>query len=150
MLWRRYRSAILLAVPAGAAFGAVLGVSFYLVANPDYRTQGGWGAFISLLASGAGIGGVTASAGLIGGVVFLLLADRHLRGPGQARVRGGAMSAAAAAALLWLIIGLVGAVSSSGGAAWFPWVVVSAAITAATTGGAAALILRRVERLAAS
>ena len=146
MLWRRYRLALLWSVPIGVAIGCVLSLGLYLGGNPDYRSQGGWGAFAYLLGVGACVGGVTALSALIGGVLAVLLADRRLSRPPRFRVRGGAAGAAAGAAALWLAVGMGNALTSSTGAAWFSGFAAVAALTAAVSGAVALLLLTRAER----
>lgn len=146
MLWRRYRFAVLGSVPIGAVLGIVMNLALYLGGNPDYRDQGGWGAFIYTLAVGSVVGGANALAALVVGALAVLVFDRHLRCPARVRVTGGAVGAAAGAAALWLGAGVLDSFTSLNGGAWFFVFVLFAGIAAAVAFLAALFLLKRAER----
>jgi len=149
MLWMRYRSVAMAAVPVGVLAGVILGVAVYLAGNPEYRAQGGPTAFWYWAAVGAVLGGGTALAALAGGALSILVTDRSTSRVSGARVLAGSVGAAVGAAVLWLAIGLFTGIASPAGSSWFGASVVIALVAAVAAGVLAALMLRRAERSAA-
>lgn len=135
-LWRRYRRALLQAIPIAATLGGVLGLLLALGGNPDFLAFGGIGALASMTAMGAVIAAGTGLAGLVGGVIAMLVWDRRLSRSSEFPIAIAALGAATAAATLWLALGIGSALSTPTGADWFPLY----AMFAATAGLVAAII----------
>ncbi len=129
---------LLLALPVGAAGGVLLAVAVYGAGNADYRAQGGWGAFGSLVGAGAMLGAMTALAAAVGAVVAVLAVAR-----GRRSARGPVLlGAAGGAAAVWLGIGVVNAVVVPGGASWLPLAMMIACVASLVALALAALLLR--------
>lgn len=106
MFFARYRFALIWAIPVGAMIGTTLGLLLYLLGNPDFRNFGGWSAFAQSVGAGAGVGIVTAAAGLVGGVLTALITDRSRPEP-RVWVSGTCYGAAVGVFLLFLTVGIV-------------------------------------------
>lgn len=150
MFWSQYRSAIVRAVPFGASVGAFLGLAVYLSGNPDYRAQGGWGAFGYWLALGAILGGVTALAALTGGALVIALTTKFSSRAKRVRALAGSLGAAGGAGIFWLILGVTSTAASPTGSSWVALSTVAALVAAIVSLFSASLLLRRSERRASS
>lgn len=150
MLWRRHRVAALGAVPLGAAIGVAFSFALYLSGNRDYRERGGWSAFAYTFVVGAGIGGVTALAALVGGALALLLLGRHSERTARACAVIGAVGAAAGAGALWIVVGIVTTIVTPTGAAWFFGFALLAGVSAIVAVAVAWGMLHRAEQVSRS
>ena len=141
MLWRRYRRIVVTSVPVAALIGAFLALALYLGANPDYREQGGWSAFVSLAATGAVVGALTSLPAVLGAAAALTFRDRSLARAPQARVLIGGLGAAVGALVCWTAVATFASVMSPDGGSWFPLYEAVAAGASVISGIAAAVLI---------
>ena len=150
VLWRRYRRIVVAAVPIGAGIGVALNLAVYLTGNPDYRLQGGFGAFLYTLTVGSAIGATAALCAVLGSIVSLLIWDRRVVRPSRSRTIAGAAGAGIGTLFLWITVGFVNALISP--TAWQGFGVVGviavlgALIAAATAGTMIRMVEKRFER----
>ena len=115
----------------------------YLGGNPDFRAQGGWSAFLSLMGPGVGIGAVIGvCAALTAGAFAAIRAQRS-----DPVIRAGRASTGAAigAAMLWIVVGVVEVVAT-GRWGWFGFYPLAALVSAGLAALLAAVIVRRSNR----
>lgn len=136
MIWRRYRSTLLLAVMISAAMGTACGLAIYMTGNADYRAQSGWVGFAYWVGLGGGSGIATGLAAMLGGVA--LLKDPVSSEASGSRIKRVTIGASIGGGLLWLIIAVVVAVT--GGADYAYIFVIVAVVVAAV----AALLARAI------
>ncbi|WP_146168495.1 hypothetical protein [Rathayibacter caricis] len=133
-----YRRAVLRAVPLGVLLGTLLGLGLTL-GNPDYREQGGWSAIAYLLAVGAIVGGVSALAGIAGGLVAILITHR-LRRATEPSSLIGPVGPAVGSSAPWVVAASAAALI---GDYLTAAIAVGTGVVAAVVGGVSAALLLR-------
>jgi hypothetical protein len=143
-MWRRSRSALAAALPAGAVIGAGIGLVYCLAMLGRFPDGGGWGALAYCVGLGALVGFITAITAAAGGVIAVLGLRSSARREEQFR-RTAVIGSACGAAAPWIGFGVVDRVFSEDGPgfALFLAVGVVAAIIAAVASEA---LITRAER----
>src|SRR5699024_9187601 len=145
-MWHRYRFTLLIAVAIGAGTGVAIGLAIYLGGNADYRSFGGWGAFLRIVAIGGACGAGTALAASIVSMIALVIADRRLEKSLRHRKTAGGLGAAAGAAAFWLGLGVADGLSTAAGWQWFALTWVFVAVSAPIAALSAVVLIGRADR----
>lgn len=138
VMWRRYRSTVVVGLLAATILGALCGLSGSL--------GGSGGGRASFMGLGAALGLGTGLAAIVGGVVAVAGRDRRFARSSAFRIRLGTGGASIGAALFWVGLGVLFA-SDSWFGFFFVFMFLGIAIVAAATAAIAArVLLARVER----
>ena len=149
-MWRRYRWIAIMSVPVAALIGALLALTLYVGADPEYREQGGWSAFLSLAATGAVLGALSSLPAVLGAAAALAISDRSPARTPQARMWIGGLGAAAGALVCWTAMAVIAALAGPDGESWLPLSFAFVAGASLISGFAAAALIRWAEALAGS